>query len=394
MKKTLLYLSIFIFLVSLLQFFGCTLKRDAVTYVVLHLNPSVEFVLDTANRIVSINALNDDGELLLSIENLQGKEVKQALRELLTTASESGLFDVDNLNGLVSLSVVNESAQYSMTMFDSLKEVCTNYFKTNGIYALVANATLPSEVVELAQMYNIPTGHFLLMLKLQAYRPDMSFLEITQMSVKDIIKLFNEELISVGKIYLKEQKQNFKTELFSLRQTYEENLKTLFGSEYVTLLGELALMEAQIEVVEGAQLETLKNAISAKLQQIETLRSSLEITHQAEFQALRTQYQADVQQLKESFINATREQLQTLKTTMQNRIVAQESKLQARIAYAKNRVNNFRQKYETFLALKENDLFNFLKTKLEELNQIDAQTEVEFAVSIVRARKYVLLYES
>ncbi|PKK92707.1 MAG: hypothetical protein CVV61_08350, partial [Tenericutes bacterium HGW-Tenericutes-6] len=388
MKKTLLYLSIFIFLVSLLQFFGCTLKRDAVTYVVLHLNPSVEFVLDTANRIVSINALNDDGELLLSIENLQGKEVKQALRELLTTASESGLFDVDNLNGLVSLSVVNESAQYSMTMFDSLKEVCTNYFKTNGIYALVANATLPSEVVELAQMYNIPTGHFLLMLKLQAYRPDMSFLEITQMSVKDIIKLFNEELISVGKIYLKEQKQNFKTELFSLRQTYEENLKTLFGSEYVTLLGELALMEAQIEVVEGAQLETLKNAISAKLQQIETLRSSLEITHQAEFQALRTQYQADVQQLKESFINATREQLQTLKTTMQNRIVAQESKLQARIAYAKNRVNNFRQKYETFLALKENDLFNFLKTKLEELNQIDAQTEVEFAVSIVRARKY------
>jgi ABC-type phosphate transport system auxiliary subunit len=219
----------------------------------------------------------------------------------------------------------------------------------------------------------------------------MSFLEITQMSVKDIIKLFNEELISVGKIYLKEQKQNFKTELFSLRQTYEENLKTLFGSEYVTLLGELALMEAQIEVVEGAQLETLKNAISAKLQQIETLRSSLEITHQAEFQALRTQYQADVQQLKESFINATREQLQTLKTTMQNRIVAQESKLQARIAYAKNRVNNFRQKYETFLALKEND---FLKTKLEELNQIDAQTEVEFAVSIVRARKYVLLYES
>lgn len=393
MKRTLLYIAIFIFLVSFVQFFGCTLKRDAVTYVAMHLNPSVEFILDTSNRVVSINALNDEGELLLSYENLKGKEVRQAVKQILNLSSESGLLNVESLNGLVSLTIINEDAQFSVNLFDTLKEVCANYFKTNGIYALATSSTLPDDVLELAEQYNIPIGHFYLMLKLKTYRPDLELNEMIAMPIKEIVKQLHNELLVAGQIYLKEQKQAFRIELSALRQTYEENLKILFGSEYTALLDELALLEAQIDVVEGVELENLKNAIINKEQEIETLRTSLTITYQTEYQTLKTEYESAVQALKETYMNATKQTIQTLKATMQNRINEQSSKLQARIAFAKNRANQFKERYETFLALTENDLYNFLKTKLEELLLIEQNITEEFETVYLKAKRYAILYK-
>jgi hypothetical protein len=391
MKKVLLYSTLFIFLVAFLQFSGCTITRDAVTYVSLSLNPSVEFVLDTSNRVVSVNALNDDGELLLSIENVEGREIKQVIKELLTTASESGLFDVDSLNGLVSITVINEDAEFSMILSDLLKEVCETYFKTNGIYALAASGSLPEEVLQLAKEYELPPGHLYLMLKLQTLRPDLNFADIVTLPIKEVVGSINEELKLVGKVHLKAQKQAYKNELMLLKETYEQNIRTLFGQEYSTLLDELDFLQSQIEGLEGEALTNLKEAILQKEQQIEALKNQLEVTYQTEYLALKQSYEANRQQLKDQYVEEAKAQLTALKQSMQTRIEEKKSFLQARIAYAKNRRNAFSKKYETFVALQKADLYNFFKTKLEELSMLESEALEELNTAIEQAKEEALL---
>jgi hypothetical protein len=56
---------------------------DATTVMNVSLNPEVEFVLDANNKVVSVNALNEDGNLVISasaFENIEGKTAEEAAK--------------------------------------------------------------------------------------------------------------------------------------------------------------------------------------------------------------------------------------------------------------------------------------------------------------------------
>ena len=398
MKKIILSFSVTVALLitSFYSLVGCSCtlqEANAVTYVNLSLNPNVELVLDTANRVVSVNAMNDDGELLLSEETYIGERVQTVLTKLIELASKSGLFDVNQTEGVFYISVVNEDAEYANNLFELLKQTCNNYAKTNGIYALGVNGQVSDEMILLANEYNLSVGHLRLCLKLQELNPDLTWEEILAMPISEVVQGIHNQFLNIGAIYLKQQKEAFKQERLTLRQNYEQSLRTLFGLEYAGLLDELALLESQIESVEGEALENLKTAIQNKQAQIESLRNTLEVTYQAEYQTLRETYLNDLQALITSYKESSAAQREALKNSLQNKIAENENKLQTRINYAKNRNNNFARAYDLFLALKESDLFNFFKSKLEELNGNNEEINADLAYALTLAEKYSKIYE-
>lgn len=180
---------------------GCVKPGEAVTYVNLSLNPNVELILDTADRVVSANAINEDGELLVIESNFEGERIQNVIYKLIQLSAKSGLFDVNNLNNAVYLSVINERAEYANNLLKKLKDVCNNYFKTNGIYALAVSGQLPDEVIALATEYDLPPGHLRLILKAIEFNPDLTITELVEMSISEVVKYINSGFIGVGKIY-------------------------------------------------------------------------------------------------------------------------------------------------------------------------------------------------
>lgn len=53
------------------------------------LNPQVEFVLDADNKVVTVNALNEEGNLIAGAEVFVGKTAEEAAKELFDDVKQS-----------------------------------------------------------------------------------------------------------------------------------------------------------------------------------------------------------------------------------------------------------------------------------------------------------------
>ena len=80
-------------LLPLAVFTSCsepTPKEGTVTRMTVDINPSVEFMVDDQNKVVSVTALNDDGSILVAGEAFIGKTPEEAVEMMVTLATETG----------------------------------------------------------------------------------------------------------------------------------------------------------------------------------------------------------------------------------------------------------------------------------------------------------------
>ena len=94
MKRKLLCLVLAILtLVSTAALTSCkqaTPKEGTVTRITVDINPSVEFMVDDQNKVVSVTALNDDGGILIVGEAFIGKTPEEAIELVISLAAETG----------------------------------------------------------------------------------------------------------------------------------------------------------------------------------------------------------------------------------------------------------------------------------------------------------------
>lgn len=78
---------------------GCGPKEeDAALRMTVDINPSVEFILDEENRVLSVAALNDDGAILIAGEAFVGKTAEEAVRMVVSISAETGYLVKGELN--------------------------------------------------------------------------------------------------------------------------------------------------------------------------------------------------------------------------------------------------------------------------------------------------------
>ncbi len=65
-------------------------EEGSITRMTVDINPSVEFMIDDQNKIVSVTALNDDGSILIVGEAFLGKTPEEAVEMMVTLASDTG----------------------------------------------------------------------------------------------------------------------------------------------------------------------------------------------------------------------------------------------------------------------------------------------------------------
>ena len=86
--------------------------EGTVTRMTVDINPSVEFMIDDENKVISATALNDDGSVILVGEAFVGKTPEEAVELMLTVATETGYLvkgNVQATDNAVKISVTGDT---------------------------------------------------------------------------------------------------------------------------------------------------------------------------------------------------------------------------------------------------------------------------------------------
>ena len=83
MKKMLkCLLSIMLVFFLMIALVACKEKeKGELSRVTIDINPSIEMMVDEDQKVLSVSALNDDGSIIISGEEIVGKDVEEARKE-------------------------------------------------------------------------------------------------------------------------------------------------------------------------------------------------------------------------------------------------------------------------------------------------------------------------
>lgn len=146
MKKGIISIALLLALVvSAISFTSCSLgkpEEGTVTRMTVDINPSVEFMIDEENKIVSVTALNDDGGILIVGEAFVGKTAEEAVEMMVTLASDTGYLvggNADADENTVKISISGDS-KYAQRLQKSITDKADDTLKALNINGRVEKA--------------------------------------------------------------------------------------------------------------------------------------------------------------------------------------------------------------------------------------------------------------
>ena len=143
MKKRLISIfllcTLFLTAISFTSCSNANPEEGSVTRMTVDINPSVEFMIDDQNKIVSVTALNDDGSILIVGEAFVGKTPEEAVEMMVTLASDTGYLVQGNAEAsenTVKISVSGDS-KYAEQLKKDITEKANDTLKALDINGTV-----------------------------------------------------------------------------------------------------------------------------------------------------------------------------------------------------------------------------------------------------------------
>ena len=197
-------------------------QGDTVTYARLDINPSIEFIVDEDENIVSYKLLNEDAKTVAVDLNLEGMNIEEAIEIYLDEAVELGFLDVDVENQITVTTSEDldeeadngdeeadngdeeadngdeeadngdESGIPYEKLRDRLKARVENHLEGKGIGAQVMFGDLDDELLALAEEYNIGFGRLKMIQAAVENDEDLDFETAIEMEMGDIMSIVRD----------------------------------------------------------------------------------------------------------------------------------------------------------------------------------------------------------
>lgn len=259
-----------------LSFAGCNLinpdnteqaSADTLNYVSMRINPHIEMVVDKDNTVVSVNAVNEDGEVVLLELNLVGMGLEEASEMFVDKAIELGYLNLTDVDATVYINVEGELEELVASQKQKIEDKLGKVFSDKGKFGKVCQ-----ENVEQAQLQIIE--------RVKEMYPEMTEDDILKLSVQELIDL------------IKDYKQNGSNISAGLREEYKAEVEQL----RLTLLTQIDEVNAQIKELETLLRKEDKNLenyveILDKLDQLYENLEDLWDEYKDQLEALKDQYQ-------------------------------------------------------------------------------------------------------
>lgn len=127
MKKTVAIIAVVAMLLGATAcFVGCDNSKEAVatTYVSMDINPSIRFVLDQNEKVISYSCENEDACILLYGEAVIGLDISQAAQKIMDLAVEMGYLTQDNCG--VQVVVASDKSKVESKILDKIQIAVEN----------------------------------------------------------------------------------------------------------------------------------------------------------------------------------------------------------------------------------------------------------------------------
>lgn len=133
-------------------------NRQIDSVIGIDVNPSVELSINRKNRILSVEALNDDAEMILTEMDLTGVDLNVGINAVIGSMVTHGY--LDDLENTILVTVNNDSIRKATALRTSVVEDIENTLRDNQIRAVVYDqqAVEKDETKVLAEQYGISYG--------------------------------------------------------------------------------------------------------------------------------------------------------------------------------------------------------------------------------------------
>jgi hypothetical protein len=163
-----------------------------VSTISLDVNPSIEYKLNRFDRVVGVEALNEDGQQILEQLKVKNKNIDEALKLTLQQMKAQGFIKHGEANGvMISAAFKNEGQAQAFAA--KLKVGVEEDLTELGTAAEVEAVGVGRVRVLAAEAFGITPGKLNLIEKLQASTEDpndyLDVMEMDKLSVQDIMKL-------------------------------------------------------------------------------------------------------------------------------------------------------------------------------------------------------------
>ncbi|MGM9645762.1 MAG: hypothetical protein ACI3XS_03640 [Eubacteriales bacterium] len=314
-------------------FIGCNLTTtvsasEDLSYVSMRINPEIELVVDKDSKVVSVNAINEDGETVLCELDLVGMTVEEAGEAFTDMAAELGFIDVDSDETTVYIMGNGEDEELVNNIEEKLTERINGYFDNKGIFGKVSRESL-KEYEDLAHEWNVSERDARMVSRILELYPEMTEEEVLALSIEERIKLIKDNSVKNGLTAGLLGKYN------SDVQVVKEEFANMFE-----LRKELKKLELQLED------ETLSE------EELALVREEYE-AKKDEYDALKEQYEATIKELKEEKLEKIEEEKEQIKEEARQRreenaekIRDHENDFNEKREEIENSIREWRDKYE------------------------------------------------
>jgi len=246
MKKIISFICAFCLIVSCsVLLCGCG-TDDANTVMNLSLNPEVEFILDKDNKVVSVNALNEEGNVIISGQAFVGKTADEAVEIFISVSKETGYLVTGNVKAdenQIQVSFSGDKREADKT-FKEITDKIDAYLTENNVQATLKKADA------LSKEY--------LQKSVAECAPYLEEAKIKAMSTKELV----------------EQIQASRKETAEL---YSQQLKTAYynAKEYAFELAKFDYLKSQVGPIQKAAIELAETGYKSAIETIESTRKTL-----------------------------------------------------------------------------------------------------------------------
>lgn len=157
-----------------------SLLTSPASYISIDVNPSIELVLNTFDRVITAEAYNDDGAEIINSIDIKGKKYTDAVDILLTSAELSPYLTDD---AELSFTVVSDDEEQLINGIQS----CPGYSLYNG-ECHSANIQLRNEAVS----HNMSCGKYSAYLVLSKYDSSITPEECSTMTMRELRDLIEQ----------------------------------------------------------------------------------------------------------------------------------------------------------------------------------------------------------
>ena len=244
-------------------------EKDAAARMQVDINPSVEFILDADNKVLSVTALNDDGSLIIAGEAFVGKTAEEAVEMMVSISTDAGYLVKGELTAerdAITISITGDDAA-AQELYEEVKAEIDGFLEESGIYAVVERGEE---------------------LKLEALR-ELVMKADPSVTEEEVAKMNEEQLINALKISRIETAQLITEEL---REAYN------VAKEYDLRFAERQAIKDVIDGL-GSAYESFLNLYSKALDSYQETIAAVEQARYDNFVDVGSQYQKALAEVRE-----------------------------------------------------------------------------------------------